>query len=64
MNVLYKVFHRVNGGLNSRERTNVRVVTIIRIEGNCLQSCMIAIVESKFNYRKPVDPIILMIGDY
>ena len=64
MNMLYKIFHRVNGGLNSRKRTNVGVVTVIRIEGGCLQSCMIAIVEGEFNYRKPIDPIILVIGDY
>ena len=64
MNMLYKVFHIVDHGLNSRERTNMRVVTIICIEGGGLQSCMIAIVKSEFNYRKPVNPIILMIGDY
>ena len=41
----------------------MRVVTIIHVEGGCLQSCMIAIVEGKFDYRKPIDPIILVTGD-
>ena len=41
----------------------MRVVTIIRVEGSSLEPRVVAIVEHEFDYRKPSDPVILMIGD-
>ena len=40
------------------------MITIVCIEGGSSQRFVEPIVESKLDYWKPVNPIVLMIGDY
>jgi hypothetical protein len=62
MKMINEVFNRFDGRVNPGKGTNVGVVTIIRVERSGFETSMVTVIEREFDYRKPIDPVILMKG--
>src|SRR5882757_7172109 len=64
LDVLDEVLDGYNRGVNTREGTDLRVEPIIGIERSGANGLVESVIEREFDEGEPVDPIVLVPGDY